>query len=119
MKDKKRRDNALRPESSCPVLKLGRLSYSDLANWLGISPNSIWNKKTKERSLSKLKLYANYHLEKNESGKREYIVIDEIFIDVYSKTMDIVIKETDANLEPIDTGAHVSRKIHNKNGSKK
>ena len=115
MSDKEKRESALRPESSCPVLKLGRLSYSDLAKWLGISPNSIWKKKTKERSLNKLKLYANYHLEKNESGKREYIVIDEIFIDVYSKTMDIVIKETDANLEPIDTGAHVGRKIHNKN----
>lgn len=73
MKDKKRRDSALRPESSCPVLKLGRLSYSDLANWLGISPNSIWNKKTKERSLNKLKLYANYHLEKMRAEKENIL----------------------------------------------
>lgn len=115
MKSKEKEGGELKPKSSCLVLKLGRLSYSDLANWLSISPKSIWNKKTKERSLNKLKLYTNYHLEKNETGKREYIVIDEVFIDTYSKTMDIVIKETDANLEPIDTGAHVGRKIHNKN----
>lgn len=115
MKSKEKEGGELKPKSSCLVLKLGRLSYSDLANWLSISPKSIWNKKTKERSLNKLKLYANYHLEKSETGKREYIVIDEVFIDTYSKTMDIVIKETDANLEPIDTGAHVGRKIHNKN----
>lgn len=58
-------------------LTTGLKTNKELAEWFGIIPNSFCRSKNKK--LEELKLFAEYHLEKDK------VFIDEVLIPVYSK----------------------------------
>ena len=50
-------------------LKEGKISYKELADWFGMSYNTIRRPSTKEKRLNILKFYADFHIETTKSGK--------------------------------------------------
>lgn len=91
-------------------LKLGKMTQKELADWFGISYNTLkTNPKTKANKLEILKTYADYHFE----GKS--VCIDKIYIPEYSRAYSKV-EELFApswNKSGIDSCANVGRKIYN------
>ena len=99
-------------------LKEGKISYKELADWFGMSYNTIRRPSTKEKRLNILKFYADFHIETTKSGKQTYIVIDKVKEPIYTK-----IKERYANWEStwdingdgVDTVKNASNNFYNQN----
>lgn len=60
------------------VLKEGKISNKELAEWFGISANSFSKNKTKK--LEELNFFAKYHID-----EKNHIIIDEVINDSYNK----------------------------------
>lgn len=93
-------------------LKLGKMTQKELAEWFGISYNTLkTHPATKAKRLELLKSFADYHIEKKT------IYIDKIHIPVYSKAYDIVKEEFPKTWHEnkIDTCARVGAEIYYKN----
>ena len=89
-------------------LKEGKITLAQLAEWFGIQPSTIREKKAKEKKLKLLQTFADYHFE----GRSIYI--DKVHIPVYSKAYTIIEEQLpkywhDNNL---DTCSRVGIAIH-------
>lgn len=96
-------------------LKLGKMTNKDLAEWFGISPNSL--SKNITAKLEELKYFANYHLEGNKTKK---VVIDEILEPVYQKRGSETYNKVKNNIDNVwdesgyDTCSRVGGAIYEK-----
>lgn len=112
-------------------LHTGYISWKELAEWFGLSYNTVikYGKNAKEKKLQKLAGFADFHRQGNR------IIIDNVRIPTYSKALDIIEnkfldywgKYYDKNgdlIEPlnkkrIDTSTSVGRRIWNEHSEVK
>lgn len=87
-------------------LKLGIMTLAELAEWFGISHNTI--RHTKEKRLKLLKEFADYHME----GRS--VCIDAIHIPEYNKAYDVIKEElpNEWNKSGLDTCARVGSALY-------
>ena len=96
-------------------LKLGKMTNKDLAEWFGISPNSL--SKNITAKLEELKYFDNYHL---EGKKKKKVVIDEILEPVYQKRGSETYNKVKNNIDNVwdesgyDTCSRVGGAIYEK-----
>lgn len=100
-------------------LKKGKMSYAELADWFGISYDSLRQTATKKKKLEILKYYADFHIAKiGKTAKKTCIVIDNVKEPVYTKVREKYKdweSTWDINKCGMDTVTHAAEEFYDKN----
>lgn len=97
------------------LLKIGKMTQKELAEWFQISPSHMRKEETKKRYFPILAQYADYHFEIGRSGGQT-LVIDFVYITEYQKPespFNFILKHFDEFWSPthLDTMRNVAKRF--------